>query len=140
MFDVPASLLASTLVAMEISVSGLMKLGDYPSELLEKVAACTCTCIAIHVVSTEYILQLTIDTENCFCMFIQVVIDLQQKPKSGSTSLSPAVAENCLYIIANVSCKVSQLHVHRCMVAQYLPILNINVYHNNIVFAAALSI
>ena len=38
-------------------------------------------------------------------MLIQVVGDLQQKPKSGSTS-SPAVAENCLYIIANVSCKV----------------------------------
>ena len=38
MFDVPANLLALTLVAMEISVSGLMKLGDYPSELLEKVA------------------------------------------------------------------------------------------------------
>ena len=40
MFDVPADLLASTLVAMEISVSGLMKLGDYPNELLEKVATC----------------------------------------------------------------------------------------------------
>ena len=36
--DVPASLLASTLVAMEITISGLMKLGGYPSELLEMVA------------------------------------------------------------------------------------------------------
>ena len=38
--DVPASLLASTLVAMEITVSGLMKLRDYPTELVEKVATC----------------------------------------------------------------------------------------------------
>ena len=38
--DVPASLLASTLVAMEITVSGLMKLRDYPTELAEKVATC----------------------------------------------------------------------------------------------------
>ena len=36
-FDVPVSLLASTLVAMEMTVNCLMKLGDYPRELLEKV-------------------------------------------------------------------------------------------------------
>ena len=36
-FDMPASLLASTLVSMEITVNSLMKLGDYPSEVLEKV-------------------------------------------------------------------------------------------------------
>lgn len=36
-FDVPANLLASTLVAMEITVSCLMKLGDYSNELVEKV-------------------------------------------------------------------------------------------------------
>ena len=40
MIDVLACLLASTLVAMEITVSGLIKLGDYPSELVEKVATC----------------------------------------------------------------------------------------------------
>ena len=35
---VTASLLASTLLAMEITVSALTKLGDYPDELLEKVS------------------------------------------------------------------------------------------------------
>ena len=49
MFDVPADLLASTLVAMEISVSGLMNLGDYPNELLEKVATCITTASSNYI-------------------------------------------------------------------------------------------
>ena len=53
-------------------------------------------------------------------MLIQVVGDLQQKPKSGSTS-SSAVAENCLYIIANVSCKVYLSNC--CMVTLILKLM-----------------
>ena len=33
----PSSLLASTLVAMEITLDAVMRMGGYPSELLEKV-------------------------------------------------------------------------------------------------------
>ena len=36
--DLPSSLLASTMVAMEISLNAILKVGEYPIELLEKVA------------------------------------------------------------------------------------------------------
>ena len=39
--DVSANLLASSLVAMEITVGALMKLGDSPDEISEKVCVLT---------------------------------------------------------------------------------------------------
>ena len=46
-FDVPASLSASTLVAMEITVSCLLKLGEYPNDLMEKVKCIYGACTGI---------------------------------------------------------------------------------------------
>ena len=42
--DMPASLLASAVVAMEITLSAVMKVGKCPDELLKKV----CTCMYMH--------------------------------------------------------------------------------------------
>ena len=48
--DVSANLLASSLVAMEITVGALMKLGDSPGEILEKVCVDSLTSVSEELV------------------------------------------------------------------------------------------